>query len=446
MGTLIKDARNYISQFTAQEFYFWAIAAYLVFEYVRPQQIYPVINVLPWAQTALILTIVGFMLARKPLRFHFTDFLMVTFLAVLAWSAVSSEYPEYSIARLDVFYSWVIVVWCFHNAVNTRKKLFLITVFFLLACFKMSLFGAKVWAGRGFSFTDWGIQGPPGFFNNSGELSLLMVMVVALSICFLRGFSASMSRMQKLVYYLLPITAAMTVLASSSRGGQLSMIVVMVMYFLVVHKASIKRIAALGLVIGLVFIGLPEEQKARFDAIGTDRTSEARLAYWGAAWDMMNEHKLLGVGHYAFPQYFRDYYRPRMEKDNPLFDRMEVAHNTYLDLGATTGYLGLSVYLLLVYQCFRLTRKTRRLLAERGDEGWIFEFSRGLDLSMVGYLVGSLFMSVAFYPFIYLQLMLSQAMFSTVAQEKPSPKPAPETVKKGGFAWQSGGAAQSGTV
>src|SRR5690606_19640486 len=141
MSSLLKDLGQFISRYRPPEFHFLAITAYMMFEYVRPQDIYPALNFLPWAQTALILTVLGFILTRKPLRFHFTDFLLLLFLGVITASAYSSEYPEYSIARLDVYYSWVVVVWCFHNAVNNREKLFLISVFFLLACFKIALHG-----------------------------------------------------------------------------------------------------------------------------------------------------------------------------------------------------------------------------------------------------------------------------------------------------------------
>ena len=48
-----------------QHISFWALTGYFFFEYVRPQSIYPEINVLPWAQSMLLLAIVTAFLDRS---------------------------------------------------------------------------------------------------------------------------------------------------------------------------------------------------------------------------------------------------------------------------------------------------------------------------------------------------------------------------------------------
>ena len=51
--------------FKQQSFAFWMVCAYLFFEYVRPHSIIPALDILPWAQTFLLLSIVGLLADRN---------------------------------------------------------------------------------------------------------------------------------------------------------------------------------------------------------------------------------------------------------------------------------------------------------------------------------------------------------------------------------------------
>ena len=42
-----------------EHFSFWALVAYFLFEYVRPQSIYPVIEIIPWGQLCFIAALFG---------------------------------------------------------------------------------------------------------------------------------------------------------------------------------------------------------------------------------------------------------------------------------------------------------------------------------------------------------------------------------------------------
>ncbi|WP_158269261.1 O-antigen ligase, partial [Saccharospirillum sp. MSK14-1] len=149
----------------------------------------------------------------------------------------------------------------------------------------MSLFGARTWVGRGFGFTKWGIAGPSGFFANSGEFSLLMAIVAVMSIGFLIGFNK-----QKSIYILLPITATMTVLGASSRGSQIAIIIGLIYLVILYRMVNFKYLITFAFV-GYVGISLmPEEQVSRFRDMGSDNTSQSRLDYWEAGWDMMKDY------------------------------------------------------------------------------------------------------------------------------------------------------------
>lgn len=390
-------------------------ALYLLLEYAKPHVIYPFFDILPWTQITILLGLF-YALAKGQVKAHGTHILLFLFMVVVLVSCVFSYDPTVSWGHTNYIVSWFIVVIFFVGSVRNIEQYKLLTILLFLFLFKLSFFGAKTWALRGFSFTGWGISGPKGFFQNSGELSLLMVCFAMMSFFYIYG----QKNISKL-YYIVPLTAIMTVLAASSRGSQLALAIVLIFSAIYVGKLKIKYILLVGIVSFLAYAITPEEQKERFSTMGEDGTSESRLTYWEYGIKMMNDNKFIGIGFYAFPSYFEDRYAPYIEFENFRY-RREVAHNSYIQVGSELGYTGLIAYFLLIFWFFKLNRKTQNLVKQNNyhtttNYGWILYYCKGLNLAMLGYLVGSTFMSVAFYPYLYLFLMLSQSLFNVVKSE-----------------------------
>ncbi|MCF6236497.1 MAG: O-antigen ligase family protein [Gammaproteobacteria bacterium] len=410
---VFKDFKDFYTACKAQDFAFYMLAAYLVFSYMRPHVIYPTIDFLPWTQLSILFGL-AYVSLKGQIRFQLVHFVMILFFLVILASSYQSYYPDLSFKHLDSYYIWIIEVLFFTSCVRSLKEYRLLTLLFFLILFKMSLFGAKTWAERGFGFRDWGIAGPSGFFANSGEFSLLMAMLAVMSLAFILGHKEV-----KKIYYLLPITATMTVMGASSRGGQLALIVGLLIIAVAIGKLRIKNILIVAIAAFTIISLVPEEQKTRFSSAGEDGTSESRLEYWSAGLEMIDQNKLLGVGFNGFAQYFHDNYKEE-QPDNYLSSRKEVAHNTFIQVGSTLGYLGLICYLWLLYLCYALNRGTRKLLKPNNKNHWAYRYAIGLDAALITYLVGSFFMSLLLYPYIYLMLMMSLSLKNCIESEVAS--------------------------
>jgi hypothetical protein len=135
---------------------------------------------------------------------------------------------------------------------------------------------------------------------------------------------------------------------------------------------------------------------------------------------MMNDYPFLGVGYYAFPLYFEDNYSHLKQGGGYSVQKREVSHNSFVQVGSTLGYAGLACYLGMILFCFSQHRKVRRICTLNSNNEniqWCRKFSFGLDATLVSFIVGSFFMSVALYPYIYLMLMLSQTTKNSVEQD-----------------------------
>jgi len=384
-----------------ESFAFWMICAYLFFEYVRPQSIYPAIDFLPWTQLTIIGAFLG-CFTDKTVKWVSSAInkLLILFLLLIFCSSFFAYFPDVSYRNLDKYYLWVIIYFLIINIVNSRKRFFILMCVFLIASFKISLSLAIVWAQRGFSFTDWGLKGPPGFFENSGELAIQMLVFWPLSWAFIKAIKPYVTNNWYRILMLMPISAIMVILGASSRGAQIALIVQLVL----INKNSLfkpKVIISFCLSLFLIWVLIPDEQKTRFENIGDDRTSQQRILYIENGIDMIVENPVLGVGFFNFSPYYQRYY-----EEDVLFARAELPHNIFIQVGTDVGLSGLAVFILMIFTAYRYAKKIRIEGCEAVQE----VVGKCANFSLIGYLVAGQFVTVGYYPFFWIHLAFLVAM------------------------------------
>lgn len=387
--------------FKSESFAFWMICMYLFFEYVRPQSIYPIIDFLPWTQLSIIGALLGCFTDRT-VRWvsSSVNVLLILFLITILLSSVFAYFPSVSYGNLDKYYLWVIIYFLIINIVNTRKRFFIFLCIFLVASFKLSLSLSLTWAKRGFSFTDWGLSGPPGFFQNSGELAIQMLVFWPIAWAFAHSLKPHITKTWYWLLMLMPITAIMVILGASSRGAQLALAVqLVVMNYRTVFKPKV--IISVGVALFLLWTFLPEQQKERFQTMGEDKTSRQRILYFENGLEMIKDHPVFGVGYFNFVPYFKRYY-----PDDVIVHRVELPHNIIIQVGTDTGGVGLFIFLLLIIVAFRKAHSFRA----KGCEENQISIGRSANLSLIGFLVAGQFVTVTYYPYLWIHLALLVSM------------------------------------
>jgi O-antigen ligase len=384
---------------------FWMLCAYLMFEYVRPQSVYPAIDIIPWPIITLILTVltVFFDKSVKWVSSTETPLFLLFFLIVLL-SGVFAFRSSLSWAQIDIVINWVIVYFLIISIVNTEKRFFIFILLFLLASFKMSQHGFMTSARRGFSFADWGATGAPGWFHNSGEFAIQMTIFVPLSICFILSLQENWGRIKKLFFYLMPITGLVSVAATSSRGAQLA-IAVTGAWFVLKNKLGIKALVGIAVLGIALYLFLPEEQISRIREIGQDETSLQRLAYWSFGLDVMADHPLLGIGYANWTNYCY-FINPQ---GVGVLAKCEVCHNIFIQAVSELGISGLSMFILMALFVFIINARTREC-ARQVENKFLIYMAHGLDGGLIGYLVSGFFVTVLFYPFFWIQMSMTVAL------------------------------------
>lgn len=391
--------------FKSETLAFWMICAYLFLEYVRPQSIYPALDILPWTQIAVLGAFVGCFL-DKNVRWVSSSInvWLVLFFVVILLSSFFAYWPEVSFGQLENIYTWIIIYFLIINIVNNEKRFFVFLCIFLVASFKLSFSLSITWAERGFSFTDWGLKGPPGFFENSGELAIQMLVFWPLAWAFALYLKPYVKKFKYYVLLMMPITAIMVIMGASSRGAQLALVIQLI----ALNYRSIlkpKILVACVVVFSILWAVLPQEQKTRFQVVGDDRTSQQRLLYWENGVEMINQHPVLGVGYFNYIPYYERFYSNDM-----LYERAELPHNIFIQIGTDAGYLGVFLFVTLILSA---RRKMICVYKEFFDSNDLLKmFPVGFNISLIGFVVAGQFVTVAYYPFFWMHLAFVIVFYS----------------------------------
>ena len=380
---------------------FLLICLYLFFEYVRPQTLYPILDIMPYTQIVLLLTLAialikGNLFVTKNPANH----LLIAFFLIIVISSAFAFDPGHSFSMIPDFVAWMIIYFLIINIVNTEKRFLVFMLSFLLYSFKMSQHSFRGWASHGFGFSDWGTGGGPGWFHNSGEFGIQMCVFLPLAACFFWALKEHWPLWKKALFALLPITAMTGMISSSSRGALLGGVAVM-LFFLLKSKYKIKGTIALLLILGAVYLAIPEEQKMRFQQAGDDQTSIARIERWEKGLEMARRYPLLGVG----------YKNWEIADRRLFFGGGAYCHNIFVECMSELGYSGLAVFILMIVYTFINNHGTRKIAIEQlGGNKFISYMAHGLDGALVGYLVSGFFVTVLYYPYFWINLAMTVAL------------------------------------
>lgn len=385
-----------------QDALFWLVNIYLFFEYVRPQTLYKALDIMPYAQIVLLTSFASavfkgvFGSVKNPLN----KLLVIYFLVILA-SSFQALSPETSFAKISEFIAWMIVYFLIVNVINTESR-FLIFVFaFMIYSFKMSQFSFRNWLMSGFSFMNIGSGGGPGWFHNSGEFGIQMVIFFAIAACFFWGLKEHWPLWKQVLFFLFPFTALTGTVSSSSRGAVLGVGAV-ILFWLLKSKHKVKGLLLVAVVALAVYVIIPQEQKGRFEAMGEDDTSTSRMTYWKRGLKLIEMYPMLGVGH--------ENWLVAQEKVFGI-ENSEVCHNIFIQCAADLGYVGFSVLLLMIFFTFYNNYQVRKIVQQSSrDNKFLFYMAHGLDGALVGYMVSGFFVTVLYYPYFWINLAMTASL------------------------------------
>jgi|CXWL01.1.fsa_nt_gi O-antigen ligase len=239
-------------------------------------------------------------------------------------------------------------------------------------------------------------KGGSSFLSDENDFSLLMNMMLPFAY-FL--FLSSRKQVERVVYLGATFLGVLSVIASSSRGGFVGLLVVAV----VIWWFSPRKMATLlvaGVIAGVVFLTADAKY---WQEIGTitdtsESTASARIDSWKAAWEMFKDNPW-GVGPGNFPFNFQQYQQGTLFKRG-MWGR--AAHSLWFTLLSELGIVGVLIYVSLVRVNLQDVMFVRRAQLEKNEQARVAYFLALAFLAcLAGFFASGTFLSVLYYPHLY---------------------------------------------
>jgi len=278
------------------------------------------------------------------------------------------------------------------NSPQRLRLLMLVTAFsFGALAVKGALFGVRTGGG----FRVWG---PPDSFvadNNDFGLALN----IALPLMFFMA-SAEPSRRMRLLLRIAFLASALVVLLTYSRGALLGIATVMTV---IVFKTRRKLLGGVALVLAVlaVLTFAPERWQQRMDnffAGKLDQSAHQRLVSWKFAWNVAEAYPITGGGMESFtPEMFARFSKEQL----PGGGLSSGPHSIYFQILGEQGFVGLGLFLSLIFACLLSLRKLRKLARDAPPLQWVVPAANALETSFLAFLVSGAFLGRAYFDLFY---------------------------------------------
>jgi len=233
-----------------------------------------------------------------------------------------------------------------------------------------------------------------GVLQDPNELAL----VISIGLPFLFALAI---RRRKALWYLMTFAGAALmfycVIKTQSRSGQLAFLAVLGVFF-------VKRYGkARGFIVGAV-LGIPVLLAGGRGGSSADESTVDRYEAWRAGLDMIRESPVIGVGEGMFTE-----------------SHHLTAHNSYVLAGAELGFIGLFLWMMVLYVSFKMAYIGMNLPVEEGDDEAAEAQTWGTAMfaALVGFSISMLFLSLTYHMLLWIYLGLAGAYYAVIRHRWP---------------------------
>jgi probable O-glycosylation ligase (exosortase A-associated) len=236
------------------------------------------------------------------------------------------------------------------------------------------------------------VWGPAGSFIEDNN-ALALAQVVNIPLLYYLYTRAAKRWMRVALAVAMPL-CAVSALGSHSRGAALAIIAMLV--FLWIKSPSKLRLGLVVLVLGAGMLAtLPEKWFDRMETIrtyDTDSSAMGRITAWKTAMGVAAARPFTGGGFEFHTQEAYARYGPEGAEEYSL-----AMHSIYFQVLGEQGFVGLGLFLLVWLFTWRSASRLVRAARAGPEHQWAATLADMVKVSLVGYLVGGTFLSLAYW-------------------------------------------------
>jgi putative inorganic carbon (HCO3(-)) transporter len=393
--------------------------AYIYVDTVSPQRIsYYLLNTIPLSMIVAGLAMGGWFLADRKDGFTITgrQWLIVALMVYALGTTFQADVPDAAWEKWDWVWKGLAFAFFLPFTLRTKLRIEAALLFLTLSAGAIVIVGGikTVLSGGGYGVLNLMVDNNSGLYESS-TISTIAIGLIPVILWFTRhGTIYPPDWRVKCFCWALVFACLLIPIGTEARTG-LVCIAVLGVLALRDAKRRFLYIAAAPLLALASIPFLPQSFTQRMETIQGfegDQSAGTRLAVWGWTWNYVQDHPLGGgFGAYRLNRIQVQTVSAQTSGEVQIVtaqteaDEGRAYHSSYFEMLGEQGFPGLILFLLIhAVGLVRMEMLRRRYRKAQGDEAWISPLATALQHFQLIYLVGSLFVGIAFSPFAWLML------------------------------------------
>jgi probable O-glycosylation ligase (exosortase A-associated) len=428
---------------------FFFVLAYAYVDIVSPQRLsYFLLNSVPVSLICFALAVLAWLVFddKRGSRFAPRQGLLLLLLLYCWATTINADIPIAAAEKWD--WVWKALVFAIFLPLTLRTKLRIeaLALFMTLCAASIIITGGikTLLSGGGYGVLALPADTNSGLYESSTISTVAIALIPLIVHLAKRGTIFPPDWRTTLFAYALIFACLLIPVGTEARTGVVCIAVLGLLALRHIKRRLlyVSIIGALGLAALPLLPGTFTERVGTMKEVRADESASTRLAVWKWTWDYVQDHPF-GGGFDAYRQNKLRYETVDTTEGTSTVarsaslveDKGRAYHSAYFEMLGEQGWPGLILWLIIhvggVVRMEVLQRRYRGRTAEEG--GWIGDLAAALQTGHIIYLVGSLFVGIAFQPFVYM-LVGMQIGLDSYARRTARPATARPFIKQAGAA------------
>jgi probable O-glycosylation ligase (exosortase A-associated) len=413
---------------------FLFVLAYAYVDIVSPQRLsYYLLNSIPVSLICFALALGGWLLSddKRGIRIAPRQWLMILLLCWAGYTTMTADLPVEALTKWD--WVWKAMVFAIFLPLTLRTKLRIeaLILYMVLCAASIIITGGIKTAvsGGGYGSLNLMVDNNSGLYEGS-IISAVAIAIVPIILWLARYGTIFPPDWRVRTFAGALIFACLLIPVGTEARTGLICILVLGVLMLRATKRRALYLALVGLAALIAVPLLPSSFTNRMNTIETyqsDNSASTRLAVWAWTWDYVQKHPL-GGGFEAYRQNRLTFQLSEVEQagahstvsETMQTDAGRAYHSAYFEMLGEQGFPGLGLWLLLQLSGLLGMEKIRRAyLKAPVEDAWVAPLATALQHAQLIYLIGALFVGIAFQPFIFMLIGVQIAFTEHVRRNRP---------------------------
>ncbi|TKD51352.1 putative O-glycosylation ligase, exosortase A system-associated [Sphingomonas baiyangensis] len=413
---------------------FVLVLGYVYIDLVSPQRLsYYLLSSIPISLLFFAAAVIGWLLfdKKEATRLSIRQVLMLLILGWAAYTLPASHFPIEAAQKWDWVWKTLVFAIFLPFTLTTRLRMEGLVAFMVLAAGSIIITGGikTLGSGGGYGVLNLGVSNNAGLYEGS-TISAVAIAMIPLILFLMKHQTLFPHDWRLKLFGSALIFACLLIPVGTEARTGLVCIAVLILLLLRDAKRRLLWLGLMGAAGALAVPFLPDSFTKRMDTIQSyeqDQSASTRVLVWQWTWDFVQDNPNGG----GFAAYLQNRLQVqttiRPEPGAPVqapetiqaVDAGRAWHSSYFEVLGELGWPGFILWMSLNIAGL-LRTEMLRWRHRRGPEEtrWIADLATALQIAHVIYLVGSLFLSLAFQSFFYMWFGVQIALDTYAARKR----------------------------